>query len=164
HETNLAETKGSGIRTMRSLMEKSKMLPPTLESDHGRNQFTVRLLLHHFLDLNDVQWLSTFDQFNLNEDQKRALIFTREVGAIDNSSYRQLNGVDVLKASIDLRDMRNKDILAQKGKSRATYYVGGHNFIVDDSGGIRTSPLGANTPADTLKTPPPSANTPADAL
>lgn len=164
HETNLAETKGSGIRTMRSLMENSNMLPPTFESDHGRNQFTVRLLLHHFLDHNDVRWLSTFDQFNLNEDQKRALIFTREVGAIDNSSYRQLNGVDVLKASTDLRDMRNKEILTQKGKSRATYYVGGLNFIVDDSGGIRTSPLGANTPANSLKTPLPSANTPADAL
>lgn len=49
HETNLAETKGSGIRTMRALMEKASMVPPTFESDHGANQFTMRLLLHHFL-------------------------------------------------------------------------------------------------------------------
>ena len=48
HETNLAETKGSGIRTMRNLMNRSGMAPPTFESNHGDNEFTTRLLLHHF--------------------------------------------------------------------------------------------------------------------
>ncbi|MFB2118970.1 ATP-binding protein [Parapedobacter sp. 2B3] len=168
HETNLAETKGSGIRTMRSLMEKANMLPPTFESDHGRNQFTVRLLLHHFLGVDDVKWLSTFDGYGLNEDQKRALIFTREVGAVDNSSYRQLNGVDILKASADLRDMRNKEILVQKGKSRATYYVGGKNFVVENgvasADGLKTPPQATNTPADGLKTPLQDVSAPVQVL
>ncbi|WP_437917701.1 ATP-binding protein [Sphingobacterium sp. LRF_L2] len=192
HETNLAETKGSGIRTMRALMEKANLLPPTFESDHGRNQFTVRLLLHHFLGVDDVQWLSTFEVYYLNEDQKRALIFTREVGAIDNSSYRQLNGVDILKASGDLRDMRLKELLNQKGKGRATYYVVGKNFIIGDAtedskppvsvsappqgdsgpvDDLRTPPQGlrtpsqiVNTPVDGLKTPPQTINTPVNDL
>src|SRR5690606_22620350 len=171
HETNLAETKGSGIRTMRALIEKANLLPPTFESDHGRNQFTVRLLLHHFLGVDDVQWLSTFEVYDLNEDQKRALIFTREVGAIDNSSYRQLNGVDILKASGDLRDMRLKELLNQKGKGRATYYVAGKNFIIGDATedskppvDVSAPPQGDSEPVDDLRTPPQIVNTPVDGL
>ncbi|GAB6010624.1 ATP-binding protein [Viscerimonas tarda] len=129
HETNLAETKGFGIRTMRLLMEKAQMLPPTFESNHGLNQFTIRLLLHHFLGEEDVNWLAKFKGFDLNEDQKRSLILTREVDAIDNPTYRQLNGIEMLKASIDLRDLKNKGILTQKGKGKQTYYVPGEEFI-----------------------------------
>jgi ATP-dependent DNA helicase RecG len=123
HDTNLAETKGSGIRTMRKLMEQANMVPPTFESDHSANQFTTRLLLHHFLSEEDIVWLNGFNDFEINDAQKRALIFTRETGAIDNPSYRQLNGCDSLKASGELRNMRDWGILAQKGKGRATYYI-----------------------------------------
>ncbi|MDR1883193.1 MAG: hypothetical protein LBR26_10510 [Prevotella sp.] len=129
HETNLAETKGSGIRTMRSLMEKAKMSPPTFESNHSLNQFTIRLLLHHFLGEEDVNWLAGFKAFDLNENQKCALIFIREVGAIDNSTYRQLNGVEMIKVRADLYDLKNREILTQKGKGKATYYIPGEELI-----------------------------------
>src|SRR5690606_22633874 len=46
HETNLAETKGTGYQTMCSLMKRSNMMPPTYESNHAKNNFTLRLLLH----------------------------------------------------------------------------------------------------------------------
>lgn len=134
HETNLAETKGSGIRSMRSLMIKAQLMPPNFESDHSRNQFTARLLLHHFLGVEDLKWLSTFKDFNLNENQKRALIFTKELGAIDNNSYRQLNTLDALHATHDLRDLRKKEILFQKGRAKGTYYIPGHNFSSNDVG------------------------------
>src|SRR5690606_3892732 len=94
HETNLAETKGSGIRTMRKLMDQAGMAPPTYESNHSSNQFTARLLLHHFLSEEDLRWLQQFKQFDLSENQKKALIFVREVGAIDNATFRQLGGLD----------------------------------------------------------------------
>ncbi len=123
HETNLAETKGSGIRTMRTLMEKAELMPPTFESDHGNNQFTARLLLHHFLNETDVKWLMQFNQYELDDSQKRALIFVREVGAIDNAAYRQLNGFDTLRSGMNLRGLRDKEILLQKGKGRNTYYI-----------------------------------------
>ncbi|MDR1973548.1 MAG: putative DNA binding domain-containing protein, partial [Bacteroidales bacterium] len=129
HETNLAETKGSGIRTMRTLMEKAQMLPPTFESSHELNQFTIRLLLHHFLGEEDVNWLGKFKTFNLNEQQKCALIFIREVGAIDNPTYRQLNGVKMIKVRTDLHDLKEKNILTQKGKGKAIYYVPGEELI-----------------------------------
>ena len=98
-------------------------MPPTFESDHGRNQFTARLLLHHFLGVEDIKWLALFDSYALNEDQKKALIFVKELGGIDNNAYRQLNTVDTLKASQDLRDLKRKEILDQKGKGKATYYM-----------------------------------------
>ncbi len=138
-------------------MERANLLPPTFESDHSRNQFTIRLLLHHFLGADDIGWLANFSQFEMNENQKRGLIFLKEVGAIDNSSYRQLNGVDTLKASADLRELRRKDILLQKGKGKATYYVGGPSLDVASAG----TPV---APADILNTPPPDLTTPADAL
>jgi ATP-dependent DNA helicase RecG len=130
HETNLAETKGSGIRIMRALMEKAELLPPTFESDHGNNQFTARLLLHHFLNEEDIRWLMQFNPYCLDDSQKRALIFIKEVGAIDNATHRQLNGLDVIKSSVDLRGLRDKDIFLQKGKGRSTYYIPNPNFHI----------------------------------
>ena len=130
HETNLAETKGSGIRTMRRLMEQVNMVPPTFESDHSANLFTTRLLLHHLLSEEDIKWLKLFQEFGLSDQQKRALIFVREVGAVDNQTYRQINGCDILKASGELRQMRDLKILLQKGKGRATYYIP-HSIFLD---------------------------------
>ena len=98
-------------------------MPPTFESDHGNNQFTSRLLLHHFLNEQDVKWLTLFKDYQLEDSQKRALIFVKEVGAIDNAAHRQLNGMDTLHASADLRGLRDRDILLQKGKGRYTYYI-----------------------------------------
>ena len=129
HETNLAETKGSGIKTMKALMYKAGMVPPTFESNHGDNQFLMRLLLHHFLSEEDVTWLQEFKRYDLNDSQKHGLIFLREAGAIDNSSYRQINGLDILKASVELRALRDMDLLEQKGKGRYTYYIKGFSFL-----------------------------------
>ncbi len=129
HETNLAETKGSGIATMRLLMDAAGLVPPTFESDHGTNQFTARLLLHHFLSEDDIIWLNNFEPYALNDDQKKILVFLREVGAIDNTTYRQLSGCDTLKASADLRNMRDAGLLEAKGKGRATYYTQGKELI-----------------------------------
>lgn len=65
------------------------------------------------------------------------MIFVRETGAIDNGAYRQLNGCDSLKASGELRRLRDLDILTQKGKSRATYYIPSLGF----SPGNKKGPL-----------------------
>ena len=151
HETNLAETKGSGIRTMRTLMEKSSLAPPTFESDHSANLFTTRLLLHHFLNETDLQWLDTLKEYELNEYQKKGLIFLREAGAIDNSTYRQLNACDVLRASNELRTLRDKELITQKGKGKATYYIAGNNLNTygDD---LNTYGSDLNTYGDSLNT------------
>ena len=135
HETGVAETKGSGIRVMRRLMEAAGLAPPTFESDRDSNQFTARLLMHHFLSAEDLEWLDRFDE--LSPDQMKALIFVREVGAIDNATFRQLNGVGVLEASTALRKLRKGDLLKKQGSGKATYYVPGKAFLEPTDKGAR---------------------------
>ncbi|MEI6891392.1 MAG: ATP-binding protein [Pontiella sp.] len=127
HETNTAETKGSGIRTMRRLMQDNGFSAPTFESNRADNFFTSRLLLHHFLSEGDMRWLGTIPH-DLNDQQKLALIFLREQGAINNQSERQLTGSDMLTASADLRKLRDLGLISRKGKGSATYYVKGPKF------------------------------------
>lgn len=158
HETNLAETKGSGINTMRKLMEKAKLLPPTFESDHSRNTFTIRLLLHHFLGTEDLKWLSSFDEFELSENQKRGLILVKEMGAVDNSTYRQTNNLETLKASAELRDLSKKELLTPKGKGRATYYVPGKNLSAPHQD-LSTQPRDFSTQPKGLSTQPKDLST-----
>jgi len=129
HETNLAETKGTGVERMRKAMREANLAAPTFESDRGANQFTARFLLHHFLGTEDLIWLERFNEFDLDEQQKVALIFLRETGAVDNLTYRQMNNCDVMKASRGLRAMRDIGILQDKGKGSATHYVPGEKFL-----------------------------------
>lgn len=50
------------------------------------------------------------------------MVFTREQGAIDNASYRELNRVDTLAASQALRKLRDAGLLEQRGRGSATFY------------------------------------------
>jgi ATP-dependent DNA helicase RecG len=127
HETNTAETKGSGIRTMRRLMEENGFSLPTFESNRAENFFVSRLLLHHFLSEQDLLWLKQTPQ-DLTDGQKIALIFVREQGAVDNQTLRQLTGGEVLAVSQELRRLRDIHLLESKGKGSATYYVPGAGF------------------------------------
>lgn len=162
HETNLAETKGSGIRAMRKLMEQAHLAPPTFDSDRNSNQFTSRLLLHHFLDEKDLIWLANFKEFELTDAQKQALIFVREVGAIDNHTYRQMADCDTLKASSDLRTLKSYNLLINKGKGKSTYYTAGENLSAPPTDlsapplDLSAPPLVLSAPATDLSTPPAS--------
>ena len=129
HEINLAEEKGSGIRRMRIMMTEAHLTAPTFESNRGANTFTIRLLLHHFLGEEDLKWLTRFDRYGLDDNQKKALIFLREAGAVNNLVFRQLSGVDTLHASAALREMRDEGIIIQKGAGNATYYVPGEIIL-----------------------------------
>ena len=154
HDTNLAETKGSGIRAMRRLMQAAHLVPPTFESSREHNEFTARLLLHHFLDEKDLDWLQRFETLNLTDPQKQALIFVREVGAIDNQTYRQMADCDTLKASTDLRMLKSHNLFASKGKGKATYYISGPGLNTEASDGLSTEPTVVNTEPSTLTTEP----------
>jgi hypothetical protein len=49
------------------------------------------LLFHHFLSEEDLDWPKSFENDGLSEDEMKAMISAREVGAIDNSTYRAIN-------------------------------------------------------------------------
>ena len=134
HDTNLAETKGTGIHRMRRLLSEAHLAPPTFESDHRADTFTVRLLLHHFLGESDLAWLRRFEEYGLGDGQKTALVFLREIGAIDNTTYRQMTGLDSIHAGAELRKMRQLGLLVPKGRGIAAYYGPGPVFAEKSSG------------------------------
>ena len=124
HDTNLAETKGTGMGAMRRLMKEAGLMPPTFESNHEANKFTARLLLHHFLSKENMAWLSMFAEYNLINEQKLALVFVREVGAIDNATYRQLDmTITHARARLEINKLCELGFLLKKGQGRNTYYI-----------------------------------------
>lgn len=152
HETQIAEAKGTGISTMRRLMKEAGMMPPTFESDHFRNIFTTRILLHHFLPEEDVKWLASLHIKGLVDGQKTALIFLREVGAIDNITYRQLSGTKYREALRDLKQLENLGLLDSHGQGRQTYYTPTSKLMAMYQANITTSESNLQTSEVNLQT------------
>ena len=124
HDTNLVETKGTGIGVMRRLMKEAGLMPPTFESNHEANKFTARLLLHHFLSKENVEWLAQYAEFGLVNEQKLALVFVREMGAIDNATYRQLDSsITHARARLEIHKLCDLGFIEKKGQGRNTYYI-----------------------------------------
>jgi ATP-dependent DNA helicase RecG len=123
HDLKFAETKGTGIPTMKRLMHEAGLsTPPLIETDRNRNKFNLLFLPHHLLDESNLKWLSQFRELKLAESDMRALVFVREVGAITNQDYRQINGTHTLAASTALRHLRDSGLLTMKGSGNETYY------------------------------------------
>jgi ATP-dependent DNA helicase RecG len=151
HEVNIAETKGSGIRAMRELMLEQDLLPPTFESSRRPDQFVATFLFHHFLGPDDLAWLRQLTSEPISDEESRALVFVREIGAIDNAAYRAINRTDTLNASAHLRRLRDLELLEMKGSGNRTYYVPGAQFAAR----LPATP----PPAVAEKTHQPSPNT-----
>jgi ATP-dependent DNA helicase RecG len=143
HEVNIAETKGSGIRAMRELMLAHDLLPPTFESTRRPDQFVATFLFHHFLGPDDLAWLRRLTREAISDEEARALVFVRELGAIDNAAYRSINHTDTLNASVHLRRLRDLDLLAMKGSGNRTYYVPGGLFAAGLAAGTGDAPAAA---------------------
>lgn len=141
HDLNIAETKGTGIRTMREGMNEANLSVPLFESDREGNKFVLTLLSHHFFNENDLQWLKLFSEFELSSEEARALLIVREMGAITNADYRNINCVDTLSASTSLRRLRDVGLLESKGKSSQTYYVPGKTIALKEAGASNISSL-----------------------
>jgi ATP-dependent DNA helicase RecG len=107
---------------MRENMRSAGLAPPEFDSDRSADHFITTFYLHHFLASEDLDWLGQFKHLNLSEAQVRGLIHAREAGRIDNETYREINGVETLEASQDLRSLRDAGLLDQHERSRATYY------------------------------------------
>ncbi|TMQ77440.1 ATP-binding protein [Candidatus Accumulibacter phosphatis] len=144
YDTRFAETKGSGVRVMREMCEKAGLAPPLFESDRGQDQFVVRLFFHHFLGPEDLAWLARFKNLHLSEAEARALVVAREVGAIDNATWRDINKVDTLTASQSLKKLRDAGLLQQKGRGSATWYQPTGKMLGDDDG-LSSNPDGLSS-------------------
>lgn len=146
HDLNIAETKGSGIRVMREMMQQSNLLTPTFESSRRPDQFVATFLFHHFLGPDDVAWLKELSDEPFSDEEARALVFVREIGAIDNAAYREINRADTLDASTHLRRLRKLDLLEKKGSGNRTYYVPGPVFLASLAPAESRKPVVRSTP------------------
>ena len=115
-------------------------MPPTFESNHEANKFTARLLLHHFLSKENMEWLAQYAEFGLVNEQKLALVFVREVGAIDNATYRQLDSsITHARARLEIHKLCDLGFLEKKGqgqqRSCALALKIAEGFIIKDYSG-----------------------------
>jgi ATP-dependent DNA helicase RecG len=122
HEINWAETKGSGIRTMRRLAGDAGLPLPEFASDRQKNEFKVTLFLHHLLTEDDYAWLKALAGDTLSAEEAKALIYARETGVVDNTACRDFSGLDTLQASSLLRRLRDRGLLAKQGAGSHTHY------------------------------------------
>ena len=168
HDLQIAETKRTGIRTMREAMREANLSVPFFESDRAANKFTLTLLTHHFFDEKDIEWLKNFKKFDLTDEEARTLIVVREMGAITNADYRNINCVETLAASASLRRLRDLGLLEQKGRSNATYYVPTSKLLTDhikphlQSSNLPS--LATNLPSSNSNLPSSSTNLPSSAV
>lgn len=123
YDVNFAETKGSGIRTMRRLLEQAGLSPPVFSSQILENQFTAIYLLHQLLGEQQLAWLQQFKHLALSDDEAKALILAHETGAVDNGALRAVTGLDTLSASQVLSKLHHqRKCLVKGGAGPATYY------------------------------------------
>lgn len=129
-DLNYAETKGTGIRTMRKMMQEANLTTPVITSDRRLNIFKLTLLSIHFIEQEDIKWLENFKNCNLADEEARALLFVRRFNSIDNAAFRAVNsGTDTLKASRYLQRLRDLELLEQRPQGSATYYIPGRRLI-----------------------------------
>lgn len=71
-----------------------------------------------------MEWLAQYTVFGLLNEQKLALVFVREVGAIDNATYRQLDSsITHARARLEIHKLCDLGFLEKKGQGRNTYYI-----------------------------------------
>lgn len=123
YDLNLAETKGSGIRTMRRLLDNAGLTAPVFSSNVLANEFQATYLLHQLLGEEQLQWLKQFAPLQLSDNEARALILAKETGAVDNAGLRAITALDTLSASQVLKRLHHHyRLLEQGGAGSATYY------------------------------------------
>lgn len=123
YDLSFAETKGSGIRTMRRLLDSAGLTAPVFSSNVLANEFQATYLLHQLMGEEQLQWLKQFAPLQLSDNEARALILAKETGAVDNAGLRTITALDTLSASQVLKRLHhNYRLLEQGGAGSATYY------------------------------------------
>lgn len=71
-----------------------------------------------------MEWLAQYAEFGLVNELKLALVFVREVGAIDNATYRQLDSsITHARARLEIHKLCDLGFIEKKGQGRSTYYI-----------------------------------------
>lgn len=165
YDLDFAETKGTGIRTMRRLLQELGLTAPVFSSHQLENQFTAIYLLHQLLGEQQLRWLQQFSHLHLSADEAKALLLAAETGAVDNAALRAISDLDTLAASQILGRLHHqRGLLVKGGAGPATYYQlaelpGLPLFPEQGADEPNTGDLGANTSDLRVNTSDLEANT-----
>ena len=114
----------------------------------------------HFFSEETLDWLKRFAAYELNDNQRTALVFLREVGALDAVAYRQLTGCNPKLVAKELAGIKDRGLMIQKGRARGTYYVPSEKLLeTSQPSAANTIPPAANTTPLATNTTPAAANT-----
>lgn len=69
-----------------------------------------------------------------------AVVFLREVGAIDAVAYRQLTGCNPKLVAKELAGIKDQGLMIQKGRARGTYYVPSETLLMSTPQTANTTP------------------------
>lgn len=117
----LAEQVGSGILTMVRGFRAAGLAEPEFESDDRGNFFRVTLYWHNLATDEELHRVAALDE--LNEDEKRAVMFATRTGSIRNADVRELTGRNIVRASELLRRLVDLGQLTKHGGGSATFYT-----------------------------------------
>lgn len=123
YDLEFAEVKGTGIRTMRRMLKEAGLEAPVFVNHVIQDQFKAIYLLHQLMGEEQLAWLAHFSRCKLSEDEAKALILAREIGAVDNAAIRAVSDLDTLATSQVLRRLHHGlGLLTKGGAGSATYY------------------------------------------
>ena len=122
YDLQFAETKGSGIGLMRTLLSRSGMSTPEFCSDIHGNEFRAKYFLHHLFGEEQFAWLQRLN-VKLSGEEAKALLLAKANGSVCSSMLREHSGLDILRVSRLFSRLCKKGLLIKHGKSIRTYYV-----------------------------------------
>lgn len=131
----ICENRGSGIRTMRSVLSRAGMAPPVF---HDKvTSFEVRMPNYTLMDEGTVEWLGTLGAGGLKDAQRTALALMRRGRVLDNAGYRTGTGVqDSRTATSELQDLVARELITQTGtRGGARYSLSEYARSLASSGG-----------------------------
>lgn len=120
-DIKVVENRGSGIDTMIYTMKTARLEPPQFKET--RNSFIVTFKNHNFLDEESVQWLSSISNFSMNDRQAAALVYIRNNGRITNGEYQELNSIDSVTATRELKYLLQNELIMQNGTRGGAFYT-----------------------------------------
>lgn len=124
YDLGFAETKGSGIRTIRTLLREANLEEPSFVSNVTGNSFRATYSLNQLMSKEDLLWLGQFKGYELNDNEARALLIAKNLGAVNNSTLREDTNLDTLQANHVLQRLSKEyDLLVKHGAGTATTYT-----------------------------------------
>jgi ATP-dependent DNA helicase RecG len=114
---------GEGVPRMFDAMESEGLYPPDFGMEAG-SVFTVTLRNTPVYGIETQRWLTQFEPFGLNGNQKRLLAYARERDqSFTSRVYQNLVHIDLYGASRDIKDLIRKGVVRMPKRGGRLYEI-----------------------------------------